>query len=58
LPIVGEWPELEIFFKENVIGGPGAFYVPAYDFRDFEIAVRKKLIREIVGYDNVATAGR
>ena len=58
LPIVGEWPELEIFFKENVIGGPGAFCVPAYDFRDFEIAVRKKLIREIVGYDNVVTAGR
>jgi len=55
LPIVGEWPELEIFFKENAIGGPGAFYVLAYDFRDFEIAVRKKLIREIIWYDNVAT---
>lgn len=48
LPIVGDWPELETFFKDNVIGGPGAFYVPAYDFKDFEIAVRKKLIREIV----------
>jgi len=58
LPIIGDWPELEPFFRDNVIGGPGAFYVPAYDFRDFEIAVRKKLIREIVGYDNVATAGR
>ena len=58
LPIIGDWPELEPFFRDNVIGGPGAFYVPAYNFRDFEIAVRKKLIREIVGNDNVATAGR
>jgi len=58
LPIIGDWPELEAFFKANVIGGPGAFYVPAYDFRDFEVAVRKKLIREIVDNGNVATAGR
>ncbi len=48
LPIIGEFPGLDTFFKDNVIGGPGAFYVPAYDFGDFELAVRKKLIREIV----------
>lgn len=58
LPIIDGWQPLEVFFKENVIGGPGAFYVPAEDFRDFEVAVRKKLIREIVDNGSVATAGR
>ena len=58
LPIVGDWPGLATFFRDNVIGGPGAFYVPAYDFRDFEIAVRKKLIREIVDKSLTTTARR
>ena len=49
LPILDGQPELAPFFRDNVIGGPGAFYVTANDFKDFGIAVRKKLIREIVG---------
>ncbi|MCH7550899.1 MAG: DUF1194 domain-containing protein [Proteobacteria bacterium] len=49
LPILDGWPALAPFFRDNVIGGPGAFHIPANDFRDFGIAVRKKLIREIVG---------
>ena len=35
------------FFRDNVIGGSGAFVIPARSFADFETAVRIKLIREI-----------
>jgi hypothetical protein len=37
------------FFRDNVIGGPGAFYVAASGFKDFFSAVRRKLILEIAG---------
>ncbi len=37
------------FFRDNVIGGPGAFYIAASGFRDFYRAVRRKLILEIAG---------
>ncbi len=49
LPILEGYPELGPFFRDNVIGGPGAFYVPARTFRDFGVAVLKKLILEIAG---------
>jgi len=35
------------YFKENVIGGRGAFVLEAKDFKDFERAVVRKLFREI-----------
>ncbi|MBT3536222.1 MAG: DUF1194 domain-containing protein, partial [Rhodospirillaceae bacterium] len=37
------------FFKTNVIGGPGAFYIAAQGFKDFYTAIRRKLILEIAG---------
>jgi hypothetical protein len=37
------------FSRENVIGGPGAFAIPARNFQDIETASRIKLIREIAG---------
>ena len=37
------------FFRDNVIGGPGAFYIAASGFRDFYRAVRRKIILEIAG---------
>lgn len=40
-------PELDLFFRDCVIGGPGAFHVVAHGFDDFARAVRKKLILEI-----------
>ena len=40
---------LDEFFRDNVIGGPGAFYIAASGFRDFYRAVRRKLILEIAG---------
>ena len=47
LPILNEEPDLEAFYRAFVIGGPGAFCVPATDYRDFREAIRDKLIREI-----------
>jgi hypothetical protein len=40
-------PNLDLFFRDCVIGGPGAFYVTAHGFEDFARAVKKKLILEI-----------
>jgi hypothetical protein len=42
-------PNLDLFFRDCVIGGPGAFYETAHGFDDFARAVRKKLILEIAG---------
>jgi hypothetical protein len=42
-------PDLDLFFRDCVIGGPGAFSVVARGFDDFARAVRKKLIIEIAG---------
>jgi hypothetical protein len=57
LPILNDRPTfgrrppipLDIYYRESVIGGPGAFMIPAEDFNDFGQAVRRKLIREIAG---------
>jgi hypothetical protein len=42
-------PNLDLYYRDCVIGGPGAFMVVAEDFRDFARAVRRKLILEIAG---------
>jgi hypothetical protein len=47
LPILTDEPYLDRYYSDNVIGGPGAFMVPARDFTDFAVAIRTKLIREI-----------
>jgi hypothetical protein len=52
LPILGLEPRLESYYATQVIGGPGAFSVPAEGFEDFANAVRSKLIREIAGRDS------
>lgn len=50
LPILdGRHGNLHLYFLDNVIGGPGAFAIPANGFRDFASAVLNKLIREIAG---------
>jgi hypothetical protein len=40
-------PNLDLYFRDRVIGGPGAFYIVAEDFNSFGQAVKRKLIREI-----------
>ncbi len=58
LPILNDRPQpigvgtpkemkLDLYYKDNVIGGPGAFIVAAENFDDFRSAILSKLIREI-----------
>lgn len=49
LPILSEHPTLDAHFREQVIGGPGAFLVVAESFESFSRAILKKLIVEIAG---------
>jgi hypothetical protein len=39
--------ELDVYYKNCVIGGPGAFIHPVRDAREFPHAIRAKIIREI-----------
>jgi hypothetical protein len=47
LPILAFEPNLDEYFKDEVIGGPGAFVVPAKTFETFAEAILMKLIIEI-----------
>jgi len=47
LPILALEPDLDLYYKNNVIGGPGAFAIAAKDFETFGEAILKKLIAEI-----------
>jgi hypothetical protein len=42
-------PDLDLYYENCVIGGPGAFVTVAEGFPDFARAVRRKLILEIAG---------
>ncbi len=42
-------PDLDLYYRDCVIGGPGAFIVVANSFEDFGTAIRRKLILEIAG---------
>ncbi len=46
---------LDTYYKEHVIGGPGAFTVPARSFEDFKTAILDKLVREIAADPTDAT---
>ena len=47
LPILALEPDLDRYYEDNVIGGPGAFVIAAKDYESFAEAIRKKLITEI-----------
>jgi hypothetical protein len=47
LSLAAALPPLDTYYREEVIGGPGAFLVVAEGFEAFETAVRRKIIREI-----------
>lgn len=42
-------PPLDAFYRDHVIGGPGAFVIAIEDFSTFAYAIVNKLIREIAG---------
>jgi hypothetical protein len=47
LAILNEEPELDKYYRTNVVGGPGAFVIAARDYHDFADAILRKLLREI-----------
>jgi hypothetical protein len=49
LPILTEYPTLDGYYRDNVIGGAGAFTIVAKDFASFGTAILNKLVREIAG---------
>ena len=58
LPILWDYPDLDAYYREKVIGGPGAFAAVAHDFTDFNDALLGKLVKEIAGADRPAAAPR
>jgi hypothetical protein len=54
LPILAVEPDLDTYYFENVIGGPGAVMVPAENYESFAEAILKKLIIEIAADDGGA----
>jgi hypothetical protein len=49
LPILNEWPTLDKYFEQQIIGGPYHFMVPANDYQAYGNAIARKLLREITG---------
>jgi hypothetical protein len=47
LPILTLEPDLDRYYEQNVIGGPGAFVIAAKSYETFADAILKKLIAEI-----------
>ena len=52
LPILTLEPELEAYYRQRVIGGPGAFVIAVKSYEEFAEAVRRKLVTEIAGEDS------
>ncbi|MGI4945363.1 MAG: DUF1194 domain-containing protein [Janthinobacterium lividum] len=65
LPIVNDHPnfgvqpgqDLEPYYRNSVIGGPGAFLIVAEDFVSFGAAIRRKLVQEIAGMPDLPSWG-
>jgi hypothetical protein len=49
LPILSVEPGLDRYYRDNVIGGPGAFVIAVDDFDQFADAILSKLVAEIAG---------
>jgi hypothetical protein len=47
LTILNDEPMLDIYYRQHVIGGPGAFVVATSDYETFSQAILDKLVREI-----------
>lgn len=49
LVIINEWPTLDKYFEEQVVGGPAHFVIVANDYPAYAEAIYRKLLREITG---------
>jgi len=58
LPILALEPDLERYFTDHVIGGPGAFVITAESYDTFADAILKKLIREMAANEPRPHAGQ
>jgi hypothetical protein len=65
LPIVNDRPtrwgtpperDLDLYYRDYVIGGPGSFFIVADGFRSFADAIRTKLVREIAAREGPSLA--
>jgi hypothetical protein len=56
LPILGLEPDLDLWYRDNVMGGPGAFVITAQGYENFAEAVRDKLVNEIARRGPVPSA--
>ena len=50
-------PDLDLYYEDCVIGGPGSFIVVADGFKDFARAILSKLVQEIAGRAPPCDAG-
>jgi hypothetical protein len=50
LPILTLEPDLDTYYRQSVIGGPGAFVIAVKSYEEFAVAVRSKLVTEIATY--------
>lgn len=57
LPILSIEPGLDRYYRDYVIGGPGAFMVPADSYDTFAEAIIKKLITEIAASEARKSGG-
>jgi hypothetical protein len=48
-----ELEDLDLYFKECVVGGEGAFVLPLHDAEQFAMVIRTKIIREVAGINDV-----
>ena len=49
LPILTLEPDLDSWYHDNAIGGPGAFLIVVHSYDEFGAAIRRKLVTEIAG---------
>ena len=47
LPILTLEPDLDEWYRDNAIGGPGAFLIVVHSYDEFAAAIRRKLVTEI-----------
>ena len=50
--------DLDLYYEACVIGGPGAFVIPVTDWKEFPMAVRRKIVLELVGPPEVLMPAR
>lgn len=55
LPIVGLEPDIDDYYQSEVIGGPGAFALPARDPASFAQSLLQKLLLEVAAQDDLVS---